>query len=57
MFHSADGSEGVSALGVIGRHRLVGGEEKGGRVSNGFGFEIRRIGFKWSKWVKWSGVE
>ena len=56
----ADRSKGVSAVVVIGRHRLGGGEEKGGRGSNGFGFGVGfvfgRRGVEWSKWVKWSGV-
>ena len=43
----------------IDRNRLGGGEEKGGRGSNGFGvgFEFGRIVVKWRKWVEWSGVE
>ena len=61
MFHSVAGGKGVSAVVVTGRHRIVGGEEKGGRGKNGFGFRVgfrfRRRGVEWRKWVKWSRVE
>ena len=40
----ADGSEGVLAVVRPGRHRLGGGEEKGGRGRDEFGV---RFGFWW----------
>ena len=51
--------EGVSEVVGTGRHRLGGGEEKGGRGSYGFGvgFRVGRRGVEWSEWVKWSRVE
>ena len=51
--------EGVPVVVGTGRHRLVGGEEMGGRDSNrfgfGFGFRVRvRFG---RREVEWSRVE
>ena len=55
----AAGNEDVSAVVGTGRHRLVGGEEKGGRGNGGLGVGVGfgRSGVKWSKWVEQSGVE
>ena len=57
--HSEASSEGVSAVVGTGRHRLGGGEEKGGRGSNIFlvRFRFGRRGVEGSNWVEWSGVE
>ena len=55
--------KGVSAVLGTGRHRLVGGEEKGdgggSRGSNGFrvGIGFGRRGVKWGNQFEWSGVE
>ena len=55
------GSKGVLAVVATGRHRLGGGEEKGGRGSDrfgvGFGFGFGPGGVEWSKWFEWSGAE
>ena len=58
MVHLAAGSEGVSTVVGTGWHRLGGGEEKGGRGSNGFGFGlVSDLGGEESSGAEWSGVE